>query len=156
MLSKFMSKIASFLKMDNRFNYFKINQKYMALILDIERVVNKTSIDKGLRELIKLRCSQINGCTYCQNLHQKKSEKFKIDSNKIQDLANFNESKLYNDKEKAALQLAEKLTYLNSKINDKDYEAVLKYYTQEEYFEIVMIINQVNLWNRISIASGNK
>lgn len=73
MLSKFMSKIASFLKMDNRFNYSKINQKYMALILDLERVVNKTSIDKRLRELIKLRCSQINGCTYCQNLHQEKS-----------------------------------------------------------------------------------
>ncbi|MEX6015025.1 carboxymuconolactone decarboxylase family protein [Mammaliicoccus sciuri] len=75
MLSKFMSNIASFIKMDNRFNYFKINQKYMALILDLERVVNKTSIDKSLRELIKLRCSQINGCTYCQNLHQKEKRK---------------------------------------------------------------------------------
>ncbi|WP_436857940.1 carboxymuconolactone decarboxylase family protein [Mammaliicoccus sciuri] len=155
MLSKFISKIASFLKMDNRFNYFKVNQKYMALILDLERVVKKTSIDKGLRELIKLRCSQINGCTYCQNLHQKKNEKFKIDSNKLQDLTNFNESKLYNEKEKAALQVAEKLTYLNSKISDKDYEIVLKYYSKEEYFGIVMIINQVNLRNRISISSGN-
>ncbi|MEX6015026.1 hypothetical protein [Mammaliicoccus sciuri] len=54
------------------------------------------------------------------------------------------------------MQIAEKLTYLNSKISDKDYETVLDYYSEEEFFEIVMIINQVNLWNRISIASGNK
>ena len=38
---------------------------------ELERVVDASSLEPGLRELVKLRASQINGCAYCVDMHTK-------------------------------------------------------------------------------------
>jgi AhpD family alkylhydroperoxidase len=43
---------------------------YQAM-LGLERYVAATGLDKKLRELVKIRASQINGCAFCIDLHTK-------------------------------------------------------------------------------------
>jgi len=37
----------------------------------LEKYLAESSIEKPLRELIKVRASQINGCAYCIDMHWK-------------------------------------------------------------------------------------
>ena len=37
----------------------------------------------------------------------------------------------------------------------KEAPEALEYYDEKQYVDLVLIINQINSWNRISIAMGN-
>lgn len=75
LVNKGIVKAASLMNMKNRINYFKVAPEALEKIMDLERYVKKTPIDRKLRELIKIRVSQINGCDYCINLHTKEAKK---------------------------------------------------------------------------------
>ncbi len=63
----------------------------------------------------------------------------------------------FSDKERVCLELAERITLIaQNEISDDLYHMVSKYFSDKEYIEIVMMINTVNLWNRIAITFGKK
>lgn len=54
------------------------------------------------------------------------------------------------------LSFARKVTLISElTISDKDYLKVRNHLSEKEYLDLVLLINQVNTWNRISISSGN-
>ncbi len=38
-------------------------------MMEMEKYTKTTAIERKLRELIKIRASQINGCAFCLNMH---------------------------------------------------------------------------------------
>jgi AhpD family alkylhydroperoxidase len=40
-------------------------------VLGLERSVRSGSLEKPLRELIKIRASQLNGCAFCLDMHRR-------------------------------------------------------------------------------------
>jgi alkylhydroperoxidase family enzyme len=68
----------------------------------------------------------------------------------------FRECTFYTDAEKAALELTEYVTLIPTKrVPDELYQRVREHYDERQYVDLVLIINQINSWNRISIAMGN-
>ena len=61
--------------MKQRIDYYKTASDRMKHLLEMEKYLSKTEIDKNLRELIKIRASQINGCAFCLNLHSSDARK---------------------------------------------------------------------------------
>lgn len=62
----------------------------------------------------------------------------------------------YTLEEKAALLLTEHVTFIsNKRVPDDVYQEVRKYYNEKEYVDLILIINQINSWNRIAISMGN-
>ena len=41
------------------------------------------------------------------------------------------------------------------RVSDEFYQRVREHYDEKQYVDLVLIINQINSWNRISIAMGN-
>lgn len=157
LISKGIVKAASLLNMKNRINYFKAAPEALEKIMELERYVKKTSIDRKLRELIKIRVSQINGCSFCLNMHTKEAKKLKVPDEQIDQLAAWNESDVFDEKEKAALELAERVTLISEKgVDDELYQRVRNHYDEKSYVELVLIINQINMWNRLGISMGNE
>lgn len=39
---------------------------------------------------------------------------------------------------------------------DKLYDEVRTLFSEEEYTDLVLIINQINMWNRLSISMGDQ
>lgn len=157
LINKGIVKAASFMNLKNRINYFKVAPDALEKIMDLEKYVKKTSIDSQLRELIKIRVSQINGCSYCLNMHTKEARKLKVPDQKINDLSNWKESDIFNTKEKVTFELAENITLISEKgVSDELYIRAREYYDEKDYVDLVMIINQINMWNRLSISMGNK
>lgn len=156
-MNKGIVKAAGMMKMKNRINYFKIAPEALEKIMDLEKYVKKTAIDRKLRELIKIRVSQINGCSYCLAMHTKEAKKLKVKDEEIDHLANWKDSQLYSEKEKVALELAENMTLIAERgVSDELYQQVRNHFNEKEYVDLVMIINQINTWNRIAISMGNK
>lgn len=142
--------------MEQRIDYINQKSESLGLMLEMEKYIGKSSINKTIRELIKIRASQINRCAFCLNMHTEDARKAGETEKRIYALNAWEESPFYTEEEKAALSLTEHLTLLPSKgVPDSLYDQVRTYFSEQQYIDLVLIISQINTWNRISIAIGN-
>lgn len=143
--------------MSLRMNYEEIASDNIELMYEMEKLLKKNTIDNKLQELIKIRVSQLNGCAFCLNMHTTDARKRSIDEKKIYLLNAWEDTNIYSDAEKLALELAEHVTLIsNHKVPDALYNRVRENYNEEEYADLIFTIAQINTWNRISISMGNE
>ena len=115
-------------------------------------------IDRQLAELLRLRVSQLNNCTYCLNLHYVAAREAGIPRAKIDTLTAWWETELYSEAEQAALRYAEALT--RAADTDRDvafqrfHDALAANFSREEILEIVGVVVNMNVWTRIKLAEG--
>ncbi|WP_225755875.1 carboxymuconolactone decarboxylase family protein [Cardiobacterium sp. Marseille-Q4385] len=110
-------------------------------------------LDNPLKDLIKIRVSQINGCVFCVDMHVKEAKLHGERELRLYHLPVWRESALFNDKERAALQWAETLTRLaDHHVSDADYAAVRAHFDEEELVALTHVINTINTWNRLNAA----
>lgn len=124
--------------------------------LEVEKSLHKSGIDKKLIELIKIRSSQIKRCAYCLNMHTIDALKLGETNQRIFLLNAWRETLLVTIEEKLVLELTERLT--NVSTNQIDQELILrlsKYFDSEQYAYLVLMIGQINIWNRINISTNN-
>ncbi|MGE7024155.1 carboxymuconolactone decarboxylase family protein [Solibacillus cecembensis] len=142
--------------MNQRVDYYDIAPEGMKIMMDMEKYTKKSTINRATRELVKIRVSQINGCAFCIDMHTSEARKMGETEQRIYCLNTWNECTFYTLEEKIALELAEHLTLIPTKrVPDDLYKRVRKFYDEKQYVDLVLIINQINSWNRISIAMGN-
>ncbi|MED3873682.1 carboxymuconolactone decarboxylase family protein [Lysinibacillus capsici] len=142
--------------MTQRMNYYEIAPDAMKIMMEMEKYTKKSSIERKLRELIKIRASQINGCAYCINMHTADAKKMGETEQRLYCISAWRECTFYSDAEKVALELTEHITLIPEKrVPDELYERVRKHFDEKAYVDLVILINQINSWNRISIAMGN-
>ena len=115
-----------------------------------------TAIEQKLCELIKIRASQINGCAFCLNMHTADARKMGETEQRLYCVSAWKECEFYTEAEKVALELTEYVTLIPTKrVPDELYQRVRAHYDEKQYVDLILIINQINNWNRISIAMGN-
>ena len=110
-------------------------------------------LDNPLKDLIKIRASQINGCVFCVDMHVKEAKLHGERELRLYHLPVWRESALFSEKERAALQWAETLTRLaDHHVSDADYAAVRAHFDEEELVALTHVINTINTWNRLNAA----
>nr|WP_321356403.1 carboxymuconolactone decarboxylase family protein [uncultured Draconibacterium sp.] len=124
------------------------------LVMAIENYLAKTSLDKKLKELIKIRASQINKCAFCIDLHTKDAIKIGESERRIFALPAWKESPLFSDEERVVLKLTEEVTEITKEgVSDKTYETVREYFSENEVAQIIIAINHMNFLNRVAVSS---
>ncbi|WP_261133373.1 carboxymuconolactone decarboxylase family protein [Bacillus sp. Marseille-Q3570] len=142
--------------MSQRVAYYDVAPDAMKIMMDMEKYTKSTGIERKLRELIKIRASQINGCAFCINMHTADARKMGETEQRLYCISAWRECTFYTDAEKVALELTEHVTLIpNKRVPDELYNRICKHFSEKEYVDLVLIINQINSWNRISIAMGN-
>jgi AhpD family alkylhydroperoxidase len=107
-----------------------------------------------LKELIKIRVSQINGCAFCINLHTKDARKMGETEQRIYALNAWRETPFFNATERAVLALAEEITHISvSGVSDETYNNALQSLGEERLAQTIMSIVVINAWNRIAIST---
>ncbi|GGI41587.1 carboxymuconolactone decarboxylase family protein [Mammaliicoccus stepanovicii] len=143
--------------MDNRIDYNEVASEEVNLYMELEKQLKKTSIDRQLRELVKIRASQINGCAYCLGMHTADARKMKVSEEEIYLLNAWDDTNIYPERTKLALELTEAVTLISvNGVSTELYERVREEFSEEEYTDLILIINQINMWNRLSISMGNQ
>lgn len=142
--------------MEQRVDYYNVAPEALKIMMEMEKYTKTTDIDRKLRELIKIRASQINGCAYCLNMHTTDARKIGETEQRIYCVSAWQECEFYTEAEKVALELTEHVTLIPTKrVPGELYQKVREHYDERQYVDLVLIINQINSWNRISISMGN-
>ncbi len=143
------------MNMQTRFNYRQANPQAYQAMLQLEKFVNESGLDKKLIELIKIRASQINGCAFCMDMHRQDARKLGETEQRIYLLSVWRESAVYTDAERAALALTEAVTLITKDgVPDALYQQVREHFDENQYTAMIMAINTINSWNRIAISTG--
>ena len=141
--------------MEQRVDYYNVAPEALKIMMEMEKYTKTTGIDRNLRELIKIRASQINGCAYCLNMHSVDARKMGETEKRIYCISAWRECTFYTDAEKVALELTEYVTLIPTKrVPDELYQRVREHFDEKQYVDLILIINQINSWNRISISMG--
>ncbi|MCK6255323.1 carboxymuconolactone decarboxylase family protein [Fictibacillus sp. KIGAM418] len=123
-------------------------------MLAVEKYVDRTSIDKKLKELIKIRASQINGCAFCLNMHTKEARELGETEQRIYALNAWRETPYFTPEERAVLALTEAVTLVaESHVPDDVYNDAAQYFDEKQLSEIIMQIVVINSWNRLAVTA---
>src|ERR1700741_4466925 len=121
----------------------------------LDGAVGDTSLDPGLRELVKLRASQINGCAYCVDMHSKDARRGGESEQRVYGVSAWREAPYYSERERAALALTEAVTLLPRGLPEEVFEEAARHFDAAELSALVWTIAVVNTWNRVAVTSRN-
>lgn len=141
--------------MSLRMSHYEVNKAASEAVMALEQYVKQSGLDDTLYELIQLRASQLNGCSFCIDMHGKELQGKGESLERILLLSVWRDTDIYTAKEKAVLALTEHLTRISQDgVPDQLYEQVRTHFNEKQYIDLIMAINTINCWNRLGIATG--
>ena len=129
----------------------EIAPEFATSMAAITHALKKSTIEPELRELIKIRASQLNGCAFCVQYHLNDARKIDVPAAKLDLLAAWREAGIYSARECAALDWTERLTLIaQHHIDDQAYAALKEHFSEHEIGLLTVAVSQINAWNRIA------
>lgn len=118
------------------------------------RELDTAGIEPLLRELIRIRASQLNGCSYCVDMHTSDASTKGEHPRRLAALAVWRESSLFTARERAALSLTESMTRLSeTHVPDEAWSTAAAVFTPEELGALVSLIVVINAWNGVGVST---
>jgi uncharacterized peroxidase-related enzyme len=111
------------------------------------------SLERKLYELIYIRVSFINGCSYCLQHHLTFSKNLGLTPDDWSAL-NKGDYSRFTEKQQTALAYAEKLTRTPHDISDGDFVPLKKHFSDAEIVDLHMLVGLANLTNRVTDPLG--
>ncbi len=116
--------------------------------------LDRADVDPRLRELVRIRASQLNGCAYCIDMHTKDARAIGETEQRIYALPAWRETPFFTVRERAALAFAETVTALaDTHVPDEAFQQVAAVFSAEEVSALVCLIVTINAWNTIGVAT---
>ena len=116
--------------------------------------LDKAEIDPKLRELIRIRASQLNGCAYCIDMHTKDARAVGESEQRLYGISAWRDTPYFSERERAALAFTEAVTLMaGDHVPDAAYEAVAAHYSPDEVAALLALITTINAWNAIGVAT---
>jgi len=136
-----------------RVDYHKVIPAGARAMADLERAVRGSTLEPELLELVRIRASQINGCTYCLAMHNRDARSRGEHQTRLDTVAAWREAPYYSARERAALAWCEALTDLpRTGAPDEVYAQVEVEFSPEEIAALTFAIVAINGWNRLAVG----
>jgi AhpD family alkylhydroperoxidase len=112
------------------------------------------AVEQPLGDVIKLRASQLNGCTYCVDMHSVDLQDGGYPLRKVFAVSAWRESPWFSGRERTALELTEAVTLIHQGgVSDELYARSVAEFGEEGYADLILAIGTINLWNRIAVPT---
>src|SRR5690349_12104242 len=119
--------------MQPRLNYRNVSPGALQAMLGLETYLAKSSLERSLLNLVKMRASQINGCAFCLDMHSKDARAEGETEQRLYSLDAWQEAPYYSDRERAALAWTEAVTCLHhGHVCDNAYEKARAHFNENE------------------------
>jgi AhpD family alkylhydroperoxidase len=116
--------------------------------------LDRVGFDARLRELVRLRASQLNGCAYCVNMHSADARAAGETDQRLALLAVWPETTLFDDRERAALALTESITRLaETHVPETVWDEASAHFSPDELGALVSLIVTINAWNALGVST---
>lgn len=127
---------------------------YKAMV-GLERAIHESGIDPTLYELVKIRASQINGCAFCLDMHNRDARKAGEKQRRLDVLSAWREAPtLFSESERAALALTEQATLIaDGGVSDEAWNDAVQALGEKGVAQVLMAVVAINGWNRLAVAT---
>jgi len=128
----------------------------MDALQSLNQAVSRVGLSPRLLELMHLRASQINGCGVCAVQHPKIARRLGETDDRIFAVAAWRDAPFFTEAERAALALTEALTRIADTadpVPDGVWDEAARHYDERELAALVLSIAQINVWNRLNVAT---
>ncbi|MEV6567133.1 carboxymuconolactone decarboxylase family protein [Streptomyces kronopolitis] len=122
-------------------------------LLDVVKATRQGGVPETTLELVHLRASQINGCSFCVDGGVKSARKNGVSDERLFAVAAWREAPYFSDAERAALALTEAATRLADSadpVPDTVWDAAADHYDERQLAAIILTIGVTNLFNRLN------
>ncbi len=122
----------------------------------VERMAEEHGVSARLVEMLKIRCSQINGCAFCTDMHVQRALDAGEDHRRLHLLATWREAgQIFTDQERAAFELAEAVCHLPAaqEIPDDVYDAAAAQFDESQLGVVVWAIAEIQTFNALNVMS---
>jgi AhpD family alkylhydroperoxidase len=114
---------------------------------------NSLELDTTLADLVRMRASQINGCAFCIDMHWKEARHAGESEERLYALDAWRESPLYDERERAALELTEAMTLIaDGHVPDEVWDEASANLSESELANVVLEATVINAWNRVAVT----
>lgn len=118
------------------------------------RELDAAGVEPLLRELVRIRASQLNGCSYCVDMHTTDSLSKGENPRRVAAVPVWRESSLFTARERAALELTESMTRMSeTHVPDEAWAAAATAFTPEELGALVSLVVAINAWNGVGVST---
>ncbi|WP_321961332.1 carboxymuconolactone decarboxylase family protein [Paraburkholderia sp. J7] len=139
--------------MQARMDFYKASPEGTKAMIALEERASKSSIEKPLAELVRLRASQINGCAFCVDMHTTDARKGGETDRRLATVSVWRETPFFTERERAALEWTESVTLLaQTHVPDEVWERVKPHFSDQEIADLTLLIIAINGWNRIAVT----
>ncbi len=139
--------------MKPRLEYFPKAPELMRAQLALNKAVVECGLERSLLRLVKLRASQINGCSYCVDMHAHEAREDGETEQRLYLVAAWKESPLFTARERAAFAWTEAVTQISQGgVSDELYALAQEQFSEEELVKLSMAVAVINTWNRLSVS----
>ena len=116
--------------------------------------LDSAGLDPRLRELVRIRASQLNGCAYCIDMHTKDARAAGETEQRLYALPAWRETPFFTGRERAALAFAESVTLLaQTHVPAEAYAEVAAEYQPDEVAALVSLLVAINAWNTVGVST---
>ncbi|MBO0873960.1 MAG: carboxymuconolactone decarboxylase family protein [Pseudonocardia sp.] len=139
--------------MTERMRMYDVVPEGYKAVLGLEKYC-RTHVDSVVYELVKLRASVVNGCSFCTDMHSRDALAAGESSERLFAVAAWHDAVCFTEKERAALALTDAVTRLgDAGVSDEVWAEATKHWSEEEVANLIMAIATINVWNRIAITT---
>ena len=136
-----------------RLNYYEAAPNAMKAMMGLEKAASQSVLPAALRELVRIRASQINGCAYCIDMHTADALKAGETPRRLMAISAWKETPFFDARERAALLWTETLTLVADKHAPDDiYQEVAAQFDAQALSELTFVIAAINAWNRFGVG----
>jgi uncharacterized peroxidase-related enzyme len=133
----------------------RVPEAFAAFMPFYSAVIERGTVERKYKELAYLKTSLINGCEYCFRAHSASGKKNGVTDAQIQALAFFRRSPAFDDKEKAVLLFAERVTRGASGIRPNALNELKQFFNEDQIVELTLVVAVANFTNRFNDALLN-
>lgn len=139
--------------MAQRIDYQKQSPELFNKLVALNMQIGRSGLEETINYLVEIRASQINGCSFCLDMHIKQAVIHGERPLRLHHLAAWRESPLFSPRERAALAWTEVLTQLPPHgVPDEIYAHVREQFSEKELTDLTYAVMTINAWNRINVA----
>lgn len=129
----------------------------MEALQGLSKAAAGTGVPLATLKMVELRASQINGCSFCVDLHSRELRQAGESEQRIATVAAWREAPWFTDAERAALDLTEALTRIADRpesLTEATWAEAVAHYDEKQLSGLLLAIGAIGVWNRLNAAIG--
>jgi AhpD family alkylhydroperoxidase len=116
--------------------------------------LDRAGTDPALRELLRLRASQLNGCAYCVDTHARDARRAGLRPQQVDAVAVWRESSFFTAAQRDALELTEAVTLLaRTRVPEPVVAAAVARFGEQGTAALLALLVTINAWNTIGVTA---